>query len=164
MSFRHIYIASRAFKTLKGLVRTVGRIEIGGPMVGFVSHDILVVTGLSGPGSKGKCSPTSVTIDGEHSKWFCDLAFSDSGGVVDYVGDWHCHPAFCIQPSSGDERAMKTLAESPGLTPNPVSLIYGSIWGRFKIYQWDRSAERLVPIPHKLVSQATVDGLMADRG
>lgn len=161
MKFNRVYIAKPALKKLKALVRIAGKFEIGGPMVGFVSGEILVVTDLDGPGSNGKCSAFSVTIDGEHSKQFCDSAFEYSSDLVDYVGDWHCHPAISVQPSAGDERAMAILAGSPGLTPNPVSLIYGSTLGRFKIYRWDESEESLIPLSHKVVRQTHVDRLIA---
>ena len=160
MSFNCAYLAKPTLDKLKALVRTVGKFEIGGPMVGYISRENLVITNLDGPGSNGRCSAFSVTIDGEHSKRFCDSEFYHSSGLVDYVGDWHCHPAICIRPSSGDERAMEILAKSPGLTPNPVSLIYGSILGRFKIYRWDKSENRLIRISHKVVSQDQIDRLM----
>lgn len=160
MSFSHVHIACPAVEKLKVLVRSIGKLEIGGPMVGFVSGKVLVVTDLDGPGEMGICSAFSVTIDGEHSKRFCDTAFERSNGLIDYVGDWHCHPSVCIWPSSGDERAMEIIAGAPGLTPNPVSLIYGTVLGRFKIYRWNGSEGTLIRIPHEVIGATLIERLI----
>jgi integrative and conjugative element protein (TIGR02256 family) len=119
-------------------------------MVGYLTADgELVIADVSGPGTNGRCMPHNVTIDGDHSQRFCDLAFHSSDGKLDFVGDWHCHPSICIHPSEGDRRAMKLLAETPSLVPNPVSLIYSSFLRIFRIYEWVDSNQRLVAIPHR---------------
>lgn len=161
MSFVKIKITNSALEKLRAFVRTAGKFEIGGPMVGFMAEDGMIVVDLEGPGKKGKCAAFTVTIDGDHSKEFCDAAFRESRGLLDYVGDWHCHPSICLRPSQGDHQAMEILADSPGLTSNPISLIYGSIFGRFKIYKWDDLRRRLVVISHKVIDQVDAERMIA---
>ena len=122
------------------------RVETGGPLVGYVSADrVLVVTDATGPGPRAKRERYSVTIDGKHAQIFCDRARWESRGVIDYVGDWHRHPSFCLQPSEQDALAMKTMAEfqfSP--TTHPISLIYRT-WPRaWQVYVWDGVALRKI--------------------
>ena len=113
-------------------------------MVGYATDDgRLLITDVSGPGEGGKCLPFAVTVDGQHAKEFCDQAFARSFGAIDFVGDWHCHPAISVRPSEGDRLAIKVLAETPGLPLNPVSLIYSSWTGIYKIYSWDSANQRL---------------------
>jgi len=118
-------------------------------MVGYVTHENeLVITDVSGPGLNGRRMPFNVTVDGEHSKQFSDRAFRDSGGKLDFVGDWHSHPSICIRPSEGDRLAMKLLADTPGLVSNPVSLICSSLLKIFRIYEWANSTQTLTAVPH----------------
>jgi integrative and conjugative element protein (TIGR02256 family) len=150
MSLKRACISPSALGKIRALVKSSGAHEIGGPMVGYVTDENeLIITDVAGPGLNGKCMPFNVTVDGEHSQQFCDLAFRDSGGKHDFVGDWHCHPSICIRPSKGDRQAMKLLAETPGLIPNPVSLIYSSLLRIFRIYEWVDSEQSLVAIPHR---------------
>lgn len=143
-------ISPSALNKIRELAKKAKRLEVGGPMVGYTTDENeLVITDVAGPGLNGKCMPFNVTVDGEHSQRFCDLAYRDSGGKLDFVGDWHCHPSICIRPSEGDRQAMKLLAETPGLVPNPVSLIYSSFLRVFRIYEWVDPAQRLIVVPHR---------------
>jgi integrative and conjugative element protein (TIGR02256 family) len=147
MSFKRIAVCSTALERIKTLVKTSKSLEIGGPMVGYISNETLVIADVSGPGPHGKCLPYSVTIDGDHSKTFCDSAYASSNGKLDFVGDWHCHPSTSLRPSEGDRRAMQLLAETPGLPSNPVSLIYSSILGTYRVFAWHKSTSRLIALP-----------------
>lgn len=143
-----VAISPAVLKELRRLVKTVWFTEIGGPMVGYLLPDAtLVITDLAGPGPRGICRFYSVTIDGEHSKSFCDQAFTESGGLCDYVGDWHCHPSLSLQASQGDIDAMETMANTDGLTQYPVSLIYSRINHRMVAYRWEAEESDLVEIP-----------------
>lgn len=150
MSLKRVCIGPTALEKIHALVKSSGVREIGGPMVGYVTHENeLVITDVSGPGLKGRRMPFNVTVDGEHAERFCDRAFRDSGGKLDFVGDWHSHPSICIRPSEGDRLAMKLLAETPGLVPNPVSLIYSSRLRTFRIYEWFGTNQMLTVVPHQ---------------
>ena len=148
MIFKGASVAPLVVAKIRAFVKSAGSCEIGGAMVGFESKDgRLIITDIAGPGPKGKCLPFNVMIDGEHSQNFCDQAHRRSNGLWDFVGDWHCHPSFLIRPSEGDQQAMKLLADTPKMPLRLVSLIYSSWTGRFRLYQWCRSEQRLLPVP-----------------
>lgn len=150
MSLKRVCIGPTALEKIHALVKSSGAHEIGGPMVGYVTHENeLVITDVSGPGLQGRRMPWNVTVDGEHSKQFSDRAFRDSGGKLDFVGDWHSHPSICIHPSEGDRLAMKLLAETPGLVSNPVSLIFSSRLRTFRVYEWFDARQKLIVVPHR---------------
>ena len=151
MRFEKVNITRQALLKLRKFVKAAHGGEIGGPMVGFISEsEGLVITDLTGPGERGRCNPFSVTIDGDHSQSFCDEAYRSSEGLIDYVGDWHCHPSVYIRPSGEDHKAIKLMAEVPGLPPDPVSLIHGK-WRYFNIFQWIPSEQRLGKISHRVI-------------
>jgi hypothetical protein len=106
----------------------------------------LVVIGASGPGPRAILERHSVLIDGVFTQWFCAQARRKSEGRIDYVGDWHKHTGFSLEPSRPDSSAIQTMAEfefSP--TKFPVSLIYRRRCEAFKVYLWNGSGD-LVPI------------------
>lgn len=147
MKPERVAIPPAVLKKLRRLVKSVWFTETGGPMVGYTTPDAtLVITDITGPGPKGVCKTYSVTIDGEFSQRFCDQAHIDTEGKSDYIGDWHCHPSLSLRPSPDDETAMKLMANTSGLTTNPVSLIYSRISHRKKAYLWDQDLQQLVPI------------------
>src|SRR5687767_5862221 len=122
---RRIVVQAQAVAVMMQERRKVILTETGGPMVGYVEKDEVIVTGAAGPGPRAKLTPFSVVVDGVFAQKFCDDALRQSGGKVDYVGDWHCHPAFSVDPSADDLRAMKTMAEFEHCpTAEPVSLIW----------------------------------------
>lgn len=148
MKPERVTIQPSALRKIRQLVKSVWFTETGGPMVGYITPDAtLVITDIAGPGPRGVCKIYSVTIDGEHSKQFCDQAYANSGGESDYIGDWHCHPSLSLRPSMDDETAMKLMANTAGLTTTPLSLIYSRISHRKKAYLWDQYSQQLVPIP-----------------
>ena len=69
MSLKRVCISPTALKKIHAFVKPSGAREIGGPMVGYVTHENeLVITDVSGPGLNGRRMPFNVTVDGEHSK------------------------------------------------------------------------------------------------
>jgi len=95
-------------------------------MVGYQSpSNSLVITHASGPGPRGELNPTNVLIDGQYAHAFCTRIFDDSGGQLDYVGDWHRHLGWSLAASDRDLEAMLTIAQSKCCSGKyPVSAIY----------------------------------------
>lgn len=148
MSLQCATITPSALCKIRAFVKSARSCETGGPMVGFVAGNrSLMITDVEGPGPKGKCSPFSVTIDGEHSQQFCDRIHQETNGTWDYVGDWHCHPGFSLRPSDDDSRAMHLLANTPGLVENPVSLIYSRGRRMYRVYEWENCERCLISVP-----------------
>ncbi len=98
--------------------------EVGGWLLGYWSDDerSVFITHATPPASRG--TPFGVRISGRgHRKRF-DEAWTASGGLVTFLGDWHTHPASPPTPSERDEKALHKLATDPAYgTPNPLMVI-----------------------------------------
>jgi integrative and conjugative element protein (TIGR02256 family) len=148
MSYRSVFVRAAAMKTITAEMRKAMFTETGGALVGYLDRAVLVVTAASGPGPRGRLSYTRVMIDGVHAAQFCQRAFRESGGRIDYVGDWHCHLSCVVRPSVLDRVAMKTMVEfEQSNTRHPVSLIRARWSRRMKAFRYDG---KLVPIPHSV--------------
>lgn len=138
MKFDRILLSARCLSIIKNMSRKACCVETGGPLVGYIANRTLVATNAAGPGPRAKLQRYSVTIDGEHAQKFCDEMVRKSEGRIDYIGDWHKHTGFSLEPSDHDAIAMRTMAtfeHSP--TQNPISLIF-RIWPQaFIVYVWD---------------------------
>ncbi len=140
---RRVIVKQEAVKQMRDEMKRASCTETGGVLVGYSEGDSLVVTAASGPGPRAKLRLFSVTIDGKHAQQFCDRVSQESDGKIDYLGDWHCHFAFSITPSTDDHRAMEIMAEfedSP--TKTPISLIWAKYCGKFVTYVY--TEERLL--------------------
>ena len=86
-------------------------------------------------------------IDGAFAQKFCDVEFRRSDGVVDYVGDWHCHPSFSTKPSGQDHDAMMTMSDFAGSpTRTPITLVYSRLSSRFAVYIFDGGKLRALKV------------------
>jgi integrative and conjugative element protein (TIGR02256 family) len=141
MEFDRVILMPKCLSVIRVESRKARYVETGGPLVGYVAKgDVLVVTDADGPGPKAKMERFSVTIDGEHAQKFCDRSSRESGGNIDYIGDWHKHTGISLRPSEQDILAMKTMANfefSP--TKHPISLIYRRLPQAWQVYVWDGS-------------------------
>ena len=136
MIYRHVFVLASVLLVIR---REVGRhrwTETGGPLAGYVSEDhALVVTHAAGPGRRGQRNLFSVVIDGADAQAFCDAVYRESGGLFDYVGDWHRHVGWSLNHSRRDTAAMRQVAEHEHCPiQNPVSLIYRTFPEKFVVY------------------------------
>ena len=121
-----ILMVRSVLDSIRAEVKSAGRVETGGPMVGYESEENrLVVTHVCGPGPRAVLNRTSVVIDGQHAHAFCSQLFRESNGRLDYVGDWHRHPGWSLAASEQDLEAMLTIAHAKCCsTKYPASAIY----------------------------------------
>jgi integrative and conjugative element protein (TIGR02256 family) len=136
--FARALVAKKALAQLRREIRAARLKETGGALVGYFAGDAVHVTAASGPGPKAIRRMFSVEIDGAFAKEFCDAEFKKSDGLVDYVGDWHCHPYFSTRPSGPDYEAMNVMSGFAGSpTRTPITLIYSRLTSRFSVYLFD---------------------------
>ncbi len=140
--YRHAFILESALAALIAEARRYRFKESGGPLAGYVSEDdAVVVTHAAGPGRKGVRGLLGVTISGEHAQAFCDDVWRRSGGLFDYVGDWHSHIGFSVRNSASDVIALREMAVHCSSRPtnpvSPVSLILSRPTLRFAVYAFD---------------------------
>ncbi len=140
--FARAVIAKEALVQIRQEIRAVRLKETGGALVGYFAGDAVYVTAASGPGPKAVRRMFSVEIDGAFAKEFCDAESTKSGGLVDYVGDWHCHPCVSTKPSGPDYKAMKVMSGFAGSTTRtPITLIYSRLTSRFSVYLFDGGSQ-----------------------
>lgn len=149
-----LYVASGVTAALHGLPARPW--EVGGWLLGYWTPDrsALFVTHATPPGPRGTCSGVWISGHGHRERF--DEAWSASGGIVTFLGDWHTHPGGPTRPSGRDARAVRQLAggEQYG-TPEPLlGIVALPRWraGRTRRHSgwWWRSTEgklqRLIPI------------------
>lgn len=151
--YRQVFITRACLRIIRAEVSKAKRTETGGALIGYTTIDkALVVTGASGPGPRAKLHRTSVLIDGKFADEFCKLAFKQTQGRCDYVGDWHRHTGWSLEASADDVAAMQTMAEWIS-TPvaQPISVIYRAWPPKIQTYLFNN--RKLVPINHSILSE-----------
>jgi integrative and conjugative element protein (TIGR02256 family) len=97
--------ASRATATETGGVLS-GR----GGLTAGAAH----VTHASGPGPKARRNMFSFLRDTAYCQEFLDRLAVESGGEVDYLGEWHKHHQLEPRPSPRDVKTARDIAADPG--------------------------------------------------
>ncbi len=112
MSVRDVRLTSDALTCLVVESRDKAPNESGGILVGrFVGNQLFVPEAV-GPGPRAMHAPRAFRRDGKYAQRELDRLYADSGGALDYVGEWHSH-LLPMGPSSRDRRSMRWVAENP---------------------------------------------------
>ena len=129
IDYRGILIQHEVLELIRTEVGKSSRTETGGALVGFLSQDnYVIVTNACGPGPRAELRRYSVLIDGKYAHSFCTRLFERSGGLLDYVGDWHRHPGWSLKSSRQDLNAMRTIRDARCCSiPYPITAIYRSM-------------------------------------
>ena len=83
--------------------------ETGGLLIGKVESDCVMIRAATGPGPDAHHTSTRFKRDGDYSQEILDSIVKQSGGTIDYIGEWHSHP-YKSQPSNTDINSMKWIA------------------------------------------------------
>lgn len=136
VAYKQVLVLRSVLDTIRAEVRLSPKTETGGALVGYLERDgVLIVTHACGPGPRSELRRTSVLIDGKHAGAFCTQMYKQSGGCLDYVGDWHRHPGWSLEASDHDLSAMLTIEEADCCSvPYPVSAIYRSFPEKLVVY------------------------------
>lgn len=86
--------------------------EAAGVLIGERRGKHLVVYDISIPGSKDKRSRFRVIRRSTSHKQKVDKCFKESGGRLQYLGEWHTHPEETPQPSGIDISGWSTIDTS----------------------------------------------------
>lgn len=124
-----VIVMSRATQRLKSyrqLYRST--CESAGVLIGERRGAHLVIWDLSEPGKGDVQSRCSVNRKGGHHQDKVNSAFLESGGTLQYVGEWHTHPEDTPSPSTKDRTSWLEKIDS---TSPMILLIVGrkSLWG-----------------------------------
>lgn len=83
--------------------------EAGGILLGLRRGEHLNVTSLTCPSASDKRSRFAFWRGRRHHQDEALKQWRASGGVVDYLGEWHTHPEMRPSPSGTDLREWRTL-------------------------------------------------------
>lgn len=72
----------------------------------------VVVTHIVGPGQRATHKRNRFWRDGQHAKCELDRIYAKTGGVSDYIGEWHSHPV-SGPPSRVDQKTMRRISLNP---------------------------------------------------
>lgn len=88
--------------------------EAGGILLGYRRADHLHVVDLTVPSSDDRRGRTRFFRSANHHQDVALLAWRQSGGRLDYIGEWHTHPEFDPSPSGLDlSEWLKLLERQP---------------------------------------------------
>jgi len=88
--------------------------ETGGVLAGFGDANAgeIHVTHASRPGPRARKTMFSFARDTEYCQEFLDSVARQSGGAIDYLGEWHKHHEHVPRPSGTDVKTSKKIALS----------------------------------------------------
>lgn len=131
--------------TLRRFVQLDSEPERGGLLLGELypdKHEVhLSIATEPGPMDRG--TACTWLRDEATSNKVIREAWTDSGGITNYVGEWHTHPADHPVPSWRDRRTMGKLASSSGLVTDFLLLV---IVGRKSVWSGLWSKEYVGPV------------------
>jgi integrative and conjugative element protein (TIGR02256 family) len=109
---------------MERLARETAPRETGGILVGRRHGGDVIVVAASGPGPNAKATEQLFERDGPFCQEFLERVAADSEVPLDYVGEWHSHPASDSTPSPRDTKSLEDTARDPDyLTESPVMVI-----------------------------------------
>jgi len=81
--------------------------EAAGVLIGECRGPHFVIQRISEPGPGDKRACVSVDRCGSHHQAAVDSAFDQSGGTLQYLGEWHTHPEDSPSPSHIDKSSWR---------------------------------------------------------
>lgn len=86
--------------------------EAGGILLGMRRGEHIHVTQLTSPGPEDRRTRTAFHRARRSHQDLALRQWRESGGVMDYLGEWHTHPEVGPSPSATDLREWRTLLRS----------------------------------------------------
>lgn len=93
--------------------------EQGGILLGYRRGSDLDVIGITTPMPGDKCSRYSFSRQDKGHERIARLAWRQSGGTIDYLGEWHTHPEKNPRPSPTDQ-----IEKSKIIRANPHGMLF----------------------------------------
>jgi len=127
--YDRVYILNSATRARAVETELKPGLETGGVLVGFVDSNLraAVVVAASGPGPQAHHGSTTFNRDRAFCQAFLDHYAAATGGVIDFVGEWHKHRELNPRPSYVDVNTYRQLAADPACHRElPVVLITGT--------------------------------------
>ncbi|WP_374406290.1 Mov34/MPN/PAD-1 family protein [Pelagerythrobacter sp.] len=100
--------------------RRFAPLEAGGLILGTRKDGALHVVDITMPGTWDRHTRSSFYRSKKGHRYRALRLWRQSGGTIDWIGDWHSHPGFDTQPSGKDRRNWQRivkLRKAPMLFP-----------------------------------------------
>jgi integrative and conjugative element protein (TIGR02256 family) len=150
---KRVLIGASVRAAIAAHVRAAPKTETGGILIGHPASDgTLDITFASGPGPRAVRRRHYFLRDTAFLQGVLDREVARAHGAVEYVGEWHVHPALDAPPSFVDRRSLWRIARRPNYPTNrPVLLIVESAKGerRLRTYEFvvkPKKAYRELPV------------------
>lgn len=113
--FERVYVVDAALEQMAVESESKPGVETGGVLVGFIDRRLCaaVITHASGPGPNALHRPDRFERDREFCQLFLDQHAVRTGGVLDFLGEWHKHREADPWPSPTDRNTYQKLAADP---------------------------------------------------
>lgn len=166
----HVVIGPSVRSAIAAHVRAAHKIETGGILIARQAGEgVLEVTVATGPGPRAVRRRHFFLRDEVFLQLVLDREVARSDGAVEYVGEWHVHPALDAPPSFVDRRSLWRIACRPNYpTSRPVLLIVESANGerRLRAYEFavdPKKSCRELPVVRELPAAYSVPAFGTSR-
>lgn len=99
-----VLIDNIVFEKMEKSSRRFSPLEAGGLMLGYRKEGILHAIDVTLPSSWDRHSRTTFHRSVKAHRLRALRLWRRSGGLVDWLGEWHSHPGFALSPSGTDRR------------------------------------------------------------
>lgn len=116
------YVHVAAERALREEAARATEEETGGLLLGYWSGaEVVIVTGVIGPGPKASHGERSFHPDHEWQQAELARRYTESGQRQTYLGDWHTHPGGTPRPSRTDRSTLRRVSKhGPARAPRAL--------------------------------------------
>lgn len=127
--------------------------ETGGIVMGYqLNGNQYVVQDVIGPGPNATHQRDWFEPDYDYHDQEIGRAFTGSGGVSTYLGDWHTHPDGAACLSLRDRKTLIRIARTPeAQAPGPIMLLASGSPRHWQINAWRCLQHRMPRLPRFFV-------------
>jgi len=114
--------------------------ETGGALGGYFRRDgTLIISHIMPPSPKSRGGFAWFKRHRGDAQIFVNTVFTDSGGAVNYAGEWHTHPEPFPEPSGRDRKMMNDLLKRSKLEIDFLAGVIVGDTGRLCVWLQDKS-------------------------
>lgn len=106
-----VLIDNIVFEKMERSSRRFSPLEAGGLMLGYRKDGFLHAIDVTLPGAWDRHSRSAFHRSVKAHRLRALRLWRKSGGLVDWLGEWHSHPGFALNPSGTDHRNWSRIAK-----------------------------------------------------
>ena len=122
-----VELPSSAMNFLRRYAQLDSTPETGGVLAGFLRQDdVWVLSHPMRPSPRNRANRFWLKRHRGDAQKFVEEVYSETGGLVNYLGEWHTHPEPTPSPSSDDRKMFRDLLRTSRLE---IEFLIGVIVG-----------------------------------